>query len=724
MKGLKKHLSTKADTSEYVVYIMVNLTKDEESDLNDLYTSLVVEPIQALNRFFGTNNNYIRRKDIEKFKRKSETYRINQSRRFELEEVDSDEIQWLIKRSFKRGLHEKDNLYDWNPVAFQKNDDFIEPYTEDIVSICGGMIDLDQKRALKIEHTDNESWQTFIPLSKIPDSIEFPGCEYIMYSQLLDFPVEICINIHNTNHRKAIKKLDRKRQSIKAQIEHVNKCDIVPDELIWAVENVNNLESDLKETSAPLSNIAVTFCISGNSKEEMENRAKSLEDYYKDMNFGIERPRSDQGKLFMEFIPGTGKYIRDFDIPLPPITLAGGVFGITTELGDSKGMYIGKGGIQEKAVFLDLLYACQLNKPAAVFMEGAQGFGKTFNSNLLVYLHVLNGARALILDPKGDRKNWKIKLPELKNSISTIEFKSTREDMGKLDPFLIHRDNMNEAGQLAVNVITELFDIKANSKEHIALNEAVDRVKINENPCMESLYFELTKFDEEDECFKNAKLLARQIKTLNKPGLSGLLYSNGKQQSLSFNKRINILMIQDLTLPGSTNISKSDYTTEEKLGTVLMLAIANFAKNFSQMDNSIKKITVMDEAWALMKTKQGEDLFERLARTGRSLNTSCIFIGHSSRDLTTEGIRNAIRYKFVFNLGNREEAKSTLEFLGMELNEENIELLSSDERGLKNGECLFSDVYGRIGILRFDVVYSHLLEAFKTTPPEKRRQII
>jgi DNA helicase HerA-like ATPase len=163
-----------------------------------------------------------------------------------------------------------------------------------------------------------------------------------------------------------------------------------------------------------------------------------------------------------------------------------------------------------------------------------------------------------------------------------------------------------------------------------------------------------------------------------------------------------------------------DYTAEEKLGTVLMLAVANFAKNFSQLDNSIKKIIVMDEAWALIKTKQGEDLFERLARTGRSLNTSCIFIGHSSKDLTTEGIRNAIRYKFVFNLGNREEALTTLEFLGMDVTEDNIELISADERGLKNGECLFSDVFGRVGKLKFDVVYNHLLDTFRTTPPERR----
>ena len=80
-------------------------------------------------------------------------------------------------------------------------------------------------------------------------------------------------------------------------------------------------------------------------------------------------------------------------------------------------------------------------------------------------------------------------------------------------------------------------------------------------------------------------------------------------------------------------------------------------------------------------------------------------------------------YKFVFNVVNREEAIRTLEFLTMDITEENVSLLSSDELGLENGECLFSDGYGRIGILKFDAVDPNLIEAFKTTPPELPEEV-
>jgi hypothetical protein len=360
-----------------------------------------------------------------------------------------------------------------------------------------------------------------------------------------------------------------------------------------------------------------------------------------------------------------------------------------------------------------------MNRPAAALVVGAQGYGKTFNTNLLVYNHVLHfEARAFIIDPKGDRKDWDRKLPEIADYINIVEFKADKEDYGKLDPFIIYKDNMGEAGELAINIITELFNINTEGSTYLALQDAVDKVKQSERPCMEELVNSLRNCNENDSVKEEAILLSRKIANLNKGGLANLLYSEGNIKALDFDKKINIVMIQNLKLPSA--VAKADYSSEEKLGTVLMLAVANFAKKFAQIDNSIKKIIVMDEAWALARTKQGEDLFERLARTGRSLNTSVIFIGHSSQDLLSEGIRNSIRYKFVFNVVNREEAIRTLEFLNMDIIEENIALLSSDERGLENGECLFSDAYGRIGILKFDAVDSRLVEAFMTTPPEFR----
>lgn len=734
LNNIKEYLQNLENSIEYFVYICTNLTKKdiEVEGIQGVFNSVLKEPMQVIQDWFGVSDEGILKRKLDFYKTKSTELR-SRITKFELIDIGEKEIQWILKRMNFRGIQDEMKLFNYSPKdnaqqEFFNNTEIITPNQGEIINLTTpGMIELKHKRLLKVEHSDgSESWQTFLPMTVIPDNMDFPGCEYIYLSQTFNFPVETVISLTNVENKKAIRNLDKRRREVKGQIEHVGKYDVIPDELVEAMDEADDLESYLKKEMATLVKASITFCISGKTREEVEENAHTFINTYKDNNFCVERPRSDQAKLFMEFWPGVGKYTRDFDLQLTPLVLAAGVFGAVTNIGDNKGFYIGKGGLQNKAVFLDLLYACQLNKPPAAFIAGAQGYGKTFSSNLLVYLHVLNGAKAFIIDPKGDRKDWEKNIPELKEYIEVIEFKAQKADQGKLDPFIIHRNNMDEAGQLAEDIIMEYFGYKRDSLEYTIISEAIKKVKVHKMACMETLYKELKNFEqteEREEMRLIAMKVSRQLKTLDSPSLQGLLYSHdGLNKGLDFKNRVNILMIQNLKLPGRGVTRKEDYTADERLGTVLMLAIANFAFNFSQSNNAIKKLVVMDESWALMKTAKGRDLFEKLARMGRSLNTACVFIGHSSKDIIyDEGIRNAIRYKFIFNLNNQEEAIDTLNFLNMDVNTENIELVSSDN-GLRNGECLFSDVTGRIGRLKFDAVYEHLVKAFTTTPPENMEE--
>ena len=719
------------NVNDYQAYVMTKLDKslDFES-IKETIGKIVTEPVDVINQWFGVGKEISKRK-LMKYQKLADEYEKQQGRRMKIIPCSEIDIQWLIKKSFFRGCKDEIKTWDkWKPyykITKTKDDEVLDvDENEMMLTLSSGELNLEEKRVVKVIHDEEVSYQTFVIVSKIPDEIYFPGNEFLLYPQQMDFPVETCITINSVPYSEAVKKLERKKRTIKSQMEHIGSNDNdMPEEVILARENIEGLESEIKSNSTPLSKVSICFCITASEREELEDRVKVFMQFYKDSNMGVERPVADQYKLFMEFFPGTNRYDNNFILPVVPRLIAGGMIGATSDLGDNVGCYIGRGGILEKPVFLDLLHACQLNKPAATFILGAQGYGKTFNSNLLVYNHVLLlYARAFIIDPKGDRKDWCKKLPELSAHINIIQFRANK-DKGKLDPFIIYKENMNEAGDLCINLLTELFNISSDSLEYLALQDSVEKVKESENPSMKLLSEKLLETNESDPCRERAMLLSRKISNLNKGGLQNLLFSDGNVEALNFDKKINIVMVENLKLPLST-MAKTEYNSEEKLGTVLMLAIANFAKRFSQMSPMIKKIIVMDEAWALAKTSQGVELFERLARTGRSLNTSTIFIGHSSKDLTNEGIRNSIRYKFVFNVTNREEAIRALEFLDMDITEENISLLSSDERGLENGECIFSDVQGRKGILRFDAVDEKLIEAFRTTPPsgEKSEVVI
>lgn len=114
----------------------------------------------------------------------------------------------------------------------------------------------------------------------------------------------------------------------------------------------------------------------------------------------------------------------------------------------------------------------------------------------------------------------------------------------------------------------------------------------------------------------------------------------------------------------------------------------------------------------LGKTVEGEKLMSYVARMSRSLYTSMILNGHSVTDLPNEGIRNSITYKFCFKTGNTAEAERMLDFLKLEKTKDNIQLIMS----LGNAQCLFQDLNGRVGVLKFDAVFDDLIKIFSTTP--------
>jgi hypothetical protein len=201
-------------------------------------------------------------------------------------------------------------------------------------------------------------------------------------------------------------------------------------------------------------------------------------------------------------------------------------------------------------------------------------------------------------------------------------------------------------------------------------------------------------------------------------GMAGLLFGDGTEKGLSFDNRINILQVQNLKLPKS-DTPKDDYTQEETLSTALMLPIASFAKKFAHSFPGVPKINLVDESWALATSQQGQALFEYLSRTGRSLFTSTVFIGHSTKDIKTEGIRNALSYKFCFHITDMDEIKRSLEFLDMEITDDNIARIQN----LSNGQCIFKDLKGRIGKLSFDCVFDHLKIAFNSTPKKESRAV-
>ena len=76
--------------------------------------------------------------------------------------------------------------------------------------------------------------------------------------------------------------------------------------------------------------------------------------------------------------------------------------------------------------------------------------------------------------------------------------------------------------------------------------------------------------------------------------------------------------------------------------------------------------------------------------------------------------------KFAFRSTDINEIKQTLEFFGIDKDDENNQKRLRD---LENGQCLLQDLYGRVGVVQIHPVFEELLHAFDTRPPVQRNEV-
>ena len=199
-----------------------------------------------------------------------------------------------------------------------------------------------------------------------------------------------------------------------------------------------------------------------------------------------------------------------------------------------------------------------------------------------------------------------------------------------------------------------------------------------------------------------------------------LLFSDGTvKNTISLDNQLNIIQVADLVLPDK-DTTFEEYTTIELLSVSMLIVISTFALDFIHSDRSIFKIVDLDEAWAFLNVAQGETLSNKLVRAGRAMQAGVYFVTQSSGDVAKESLKNNIGLKFAFRSTDINEIKQTLEFFGIDKDDENNQKRLRD---LENGQCLLQDLYGRVGVVQIHPVFEELLHAFDTRPPVQRNEV-
>ena len=637
------------------------------------------------------------------------------SRRFKFRRLDKNDFGYLIEHIYGRdGVAYEDYEYSL-PKKKLKKATLIKQY--DLIRPTRCLIE-ESQRYIRLEHEDSESFVSYFTVNAIVGELDFPSSEIFYFQQQqFTFPVDTSMNVEIVGNRKALSTVRNKKKELKDLDNHAYQSGSeTSSNVVDALDSVDELETDLDQSKESMYKLSYVIRVSAPDLDELKRRCDEVKDFYDDLNVKLVRPAGDMLGLHSEFLPASKRYINDYVQYVKSDFLAGLGFGATQQLGENTGIYIGYSVDTGRNVYLQPSLASQgikgtiTNALASAFV-GSLGGGKSFCNNLIVYYSVLFGGQAVILDPKSERGNWKETLPEIAHEINIVNLTSDKENAGLLDPFVIMK-NVKDAESLAIDILTFLTGISSRDGEKFpVLRKAVRAVTQSDQRGLLHVIDELRR---EDTAI--ARNIADHIDSFTDYDFAHLLFSDGSvKNAISLDNQLNIIQVADLVLPDK-DTTFEEYTTIELLSVAMLIVISTFALDFIHSDRSIFKIVDLDEAWAFLNVAQGETLSNKLVRAGRAMQAGVYFVTQSSGDVSKESLKNNIGLKFAFRSTDINEIKQTLEFFGIDKDDENNQKRLRD---LENGQCLLQDLYGRVGVVQIHPVFEELLHAFDTRPPVK-----
>lgn len=728
--------------SKYELYVCVHLHETESlmnqiKNFRQFIKHLIQEPKRKTEEVMGVSGLELYEDEIRLIAESEDRLYRRLHSFLSLEKVNEQDIEWIIRRNFWKGIGKPPQRFLWQESPTQQDYeedaeiikthkrafDFgtkrgrrvIRSRRSEFLPLTEGNIEKYNRRMLKIsqviEDEEVSSYTSCLTISDLPDNLYIPGNEWLYQLHDLDFPVAVSMFVEPMSTEDAKAKLRNKKMDIDDQTEHTASATDVPIRLQESKSDAMILEKDLDDNKFPMFDMTCVFEVVGSTPTECAERVDALRDYYKGNHIELVNPAGEQWKLFNEFFPAGERLCSiDYIQRVSPHVLAASMVAATKRLGDDQGHLIGFTGVLNQPVFFDPAQGPLRNMSGSGAFIGTLGGGKSFTANFIATIVTTYGAKALFFDPKEDRKDWDVYLPELAHEIEYVKLSNNEEDYGKLDPWGMFEDDVDEAARLSVDIITFLTGIKTHDEELTYLTEAVERVKLLKERSMMAIIKELENIPEDP-----AKKLARQLRAFTKMAYAKLLFHDGPLNSINTNRRITILQVANLNLP-EHGTPLSDYDTSNYLSVAMMFSIGAFAKKFAEEDPNEFTVVVLDEFWAISSTKEGQRLTKRLIRTGRSFFAAIFLISQNADDLLDESIKNNLGFKFVFRSGDPNEVRKILQFMDLEETEENISIVQS----LGTGRPLFKDLDGNVGIVNIETVFDHYAQAFDTTPGKKK----
>lgn len=604
-----------------------------------------------------------------------------------------EEIQWLIRRSFRRGLPEGERATSGGIS------DAAHWFAEDRVE--------HRHRHLRIDGEEGESWQAGLVLGEMDDADLFSRAAELMFTPLEDhgFPIDAALSLRWVSSEEAKRRLKHRFRRTANQLREEEMTEHgALGESHERAERAREFVDRIAALQEPLLMGSLSFMVSAQSHSELNARVAALKRSYP---WDLHRPFGDQLDVWLQHFPGQRSRVRGFDRPYTPEQIGAMVPHATHDAGSKtkSAFYLAHSARGRAPVFLDLREGSGTNRPPTIALLGTLGGGKTIALQVLLWQAFLYGARIVDVDPKGDHRFHL--LPEVASHVRRTVLGASLEFAGMLDPLRIAPDT--ERHDAAATFLIDVLP-RVDGEVETAINGAITRVLADhgQRACCHEVIHVLLASDNEDER-KAGRMLAS--------------YANGGISQLGFarlsdplpdlaSEQVTYLQVRALKRADVKTV-RSEMSQSQRHGRAVLQLVALYAMKILGEDRRRMKVVAFDEASFLAQDAVGQQLLDTLARWARSELATPILSSQLLGDVADQD--NLIGHWFAFSMRSRVHARKMLE--AMELDADGPLSIAMTER-FGEGRALYRDLHGRCEEIQIDVD-SRLLRALSTNPDDE-----